>query len=354
LSDSISVVDNSLTIPLAEMKQRLGHFSLFCAVFLSPFLAPCAPPELIFFLLIVVATAPVTLRSIQPAMVLGTLLQLVQFGQRDDENNIFPTFAGAATTNANSVAESSSCPMTAEVDDLVVVEGIALPPTRILADDGMPLYRNGHGIRSIPFLGMNVKVYVAHLYSRRSLNQENALALIESNSVNAKAFSPSNRIDGSSTNSNEGNKTYYHHHHNPLHFDFTFLRRVGQSRVVSAWTQQLEHSVTHRYDGYEQDRDRFIQLFSTGPIENGGTQTVQLVGDETRIIDQGCHKGTIVGREFQKSFLSMWVGPKAVGEDLKRNLFQGHGQTDCGVEVETGKTAMARDNEMVEAIPVAA
>lgn len=212
--------------------------------------------------------------------------------------------------------------------DDVVVEGVSLPPVRVLPDDGMILYRNGHGIRSIPFFGMNIKVYVAHLYSRRPLNEEAALALIEDSSDDQSHHGqrqqqqPHNIIDNH----------HHHYHHNPLHFDFTFLRHVGRSRVVSAWTQQLEHSVSHRYDGYEQDRDRFIQLSSTGHIEHGGTQTVQLVGNETRIIDQGQHKGTIEGHGFQKSFLSMWIGPKAVAEDLKRNLFQGHVTTATSTE----------------------
>ncbi|KAL3893392.1 MAG: hypothetical protein SGARI_008202 [Bacillariaceae sp.] len=61
------------------------------------------------------------------------------------------------------------------------------------------------------------------------------------------------------------------------------------------------------------------------PIQHHGTQTVQLVGDETRIIDQGQHKGTIRGHDFQQSFLSMWFGDKAVAQDLKENLLQGHG-----------------------------
>jgi hypothetical protein len=334
------------------MKRPLGHHSLFFAGFFSSFLATCILPVLIYFLWTPGgATAAVITPSFQRTMVLGTFLQLVRFVERDNDNEISVALANAATTSATSVAENNACSTTSVVDDVVVVEGIALPPTRVLADDGMPLYRNGHGIRSIPFFGLNIKVYVAHLYSRRPLNQENALALIDSTTINTKTSSPSDHHEDYRT-INDDVDMNHHHHHNPLHFDFTFLRHVGQSRVVSAWTQQMEHSVTHRYKGYEQDRDRFIQLFSTGHIENGGTQTVQLVGNETRIIDQGSHKGTIVGPDFQKSFLSMWVGPKAVAEDLKRNLFQGHGQTDCGVESEI--TVMTRNEEPAEVSPVAA
>jgi hypothetical protein len=233
-------------------------------------------------------------------MVLGTVFQLFQFGEHQQRT----TVVGAATSTT---ATTDECTVETQHPPDIVVEGVALPTSRVLQDDGTPLYRNGHGIRSIPFFGMNIKVYVAHLYSRKPItSEEQALAMIRNHPNHTASTLHSS------------------HRHNPLHFDFTFLRHVGQSRVVSAWTQQLEHSVTHRYDGYEQDRDTFIRLFSTRPIQLGGTQTVQLVGDETRIIDQGHYKGTIRGHDFQKSFLSMWFGEKAVAQDLKQNLLQGH------------------------------
>jgi hypothetical protein len=104
--------------------------------------------------------------------------------------------------------------------------------------------------------------------------------------------------------------------------DFTFLRSVGKSRVISAWSQQLAHSVSYSYDGYENDRDIFMEMFSS-PIAYGGTQTVQIVGDDTVIVNQGVHKGSIPGKEFQRAFLSMWFGERAVGEDLKSGLLSG-------------------------------
>ena len=205
------------------------------------------------------------------------------------------------TCSASSTTTTASASPKTRPTPTVSVEGVELPGVRLL-EDGTPLYRNGHGIRSITFFGMNIKVYVAHLYSHKPLvNEEQAL-----NATIPRVANP------------------HHHHHNPLHFDFTFLRHVGKSRVESAWTQQLEHSVSHRYQGYEQDRDAFIELCSSGPIVVGGTQTVQLVGEETRIIDQGTHKGIIRGKDFQRSFLSMWFGHKAVAEDLKQDLLKGH------------------------------
>lgn len=157
--------------------------------------------------------------------------------------------------------------------------------------DGVALKKNGHGVRSINFFGWDINVYVAGFYSASPLLSE---------------------------------KDVWHSHRSniPMQFDFTFLRTVDQGRVVSAWSQQLEHSVSYKYDGYESDRDAFIKLF-TNKIENGGTQTVQLVGGNTVMVDQGVHKGNIPGRDFQRAFLSMWFGERAVAEDLKANLLNG-------------------------------
>jgi hypothetical protein len=104
----------------------------------------------------------------------------------------------------------------------------------------------------------------------------------------------------------------------PKQMDFTFLRSVGQSRVTGAWHHQLEVSVTYKYDGYEADRDSFIAAF--GPIESGGTETVLLMRNETHLIDQGVLKLKVPGKDFQRAFLSMWFGEKAVTPDLKSGL----------------------------------
>ena len=93
---------------------------------------------------------------------------------------------------------------------------------------------------------------------------------------------------------------------------------------MSAWKQQLDHSVTYTdYDEYETEKAKFIQLLSSQPIENLGTQSVQLIDGETRIIDQGKLMGIIRGKKFQRSFLSMWFGPMAVSDELKLNFLRG-------------------------------
>ena len=166
-------------------------------------------------------------------------------------------------------------------------KGVDLPDTRHV--NGIKLQRNGHGIRSISFYGMNVKVYVAGFYTEVPLTSEaDVLECRDS----------------------------------PMQLDFTFLRSFNKDRVIAAWVKQLEHSVSYRYDGYEKDRDSLIEMLSS-PIAYGGTQTVILIGGDaphTVVIDQENHKGIIPGREFQQAFLSMWFGERAVAEDLKNGL----------------------------------
>jgi len=198
----------------------------------------------------------------------------------------------------------------------IAVEGVELPGHRVV--DGTHLIRNGHGMRSITYFGIGIRIYVAAMYSAEPiLSADQAMgttASEESHDTSRITMDASRQSSAPNTDDTIG----------PLQLDFTFLRYVRQSQVVSAWTQQINHSVTYRdYEGYQADKDRFISLASGGPIENHGTQSVQMVGDETRIIDQGKLAGVIHGRNFQRSFLSMWFGSMAVSEDLKSNLLKG-------------------------------
>eukprot|EP00980_Cylindrotheca_fusiformis_P013353 scaffold3405_cov127-Cylindrotheca_fusiformis.AAC.8 len=108
----------------------------------------------------------------------------------------------------------------------------------------------------------------------------------------------------------------------PLQMDFTFLRSVSGKQCTSAWEKQLDHSVSYHYDGYENDRKDFINKVSN-PISNGGTISIQMVGDNTVVVNQGVERGIVPGRNFQRAFLSMWFGSRPVTDDLKANLLHG-------------------------------
>jgi hypothetical protein len=57
-----------------------------------------------------------------------------------------------------------------------------------------------------------------------------------------------------------------------------------------------------------------------GALKNGGVEQVRIVGTNTVVFDQGIQRGTIPGRDFQKSFLSLWFGSNPVAPDLKNAL----------------------------------
>ena len=193
--------------------------------------------------------------------------------------------------------EESTSPVVPTPSSPITVEGVELPGHRII--DGMHLKRNGHGLRSLTYFGIGIRIYVASMYSSKPI------------------LSVQQALGGSISQQEQQDN-------GPIQLDFTFLRYVRRSQVVSAWTQQLDHSISYKdYEGYDADRQKFIDLASSGPIENQGRQSIQLVGEETRIIDQGNLKGVIRGRNFQRSFLSMWFGNMAVAEDLKMDLLKG-------------------------------
>jgi Chalcone isomerase-like len=187
---------------------------------------------------------------------------------------------------------------------LLNLEGIDLQHFKTI--QGHRAFLNGAGTRAIRFMGMNFKVYVAALYAVQHVDTAEAIM---------ERFNHNQTIDNNDNNDNiddsDDDECLYQ-------MDFTFLRSVGQSKVTQAWSEQLEYSVTHTYDGYEKDRDAFIAMF--GPIQNGGTETVQLIGHDTVVYDQGEYKGVIKGRDFQKAFLSVWFGENSVAADLKAGL----------------------------------
>jgi Chalcone isomerase-like len=283
----------------------------------------------------------------------------------------------APTTTVNSAEKNDECDAAVAVTTSImtttaeeVIEGISLPSHRIL--DGIPLYKNGHGVRSINFFGMDIKIYVASMYSSTPIHTEKQVFSLRrhhnynnhnnhhnplhypfhhhdstnfhhnntTTTTSLTATSPSttqhrlhptpnnpeNHKQGHTDYTTQQQQQQQQHPNKPvvLQLDFTFLRYVNRNRVINAWTQQLDHSVSFRYDGYESDRDAFIKAASSQPIQHGGTQSVLLVGDETQIIDQGTHTASIHGHNFQQSFLSMWFGERAVASDLKEGLLQGH------------------------------
>jgi len=162
------------------------------------------------------------------------------------------------------------------------IQGVNVAPGVTVAGSNLAL--NGAGLRTFSLLMVPIKIYVASFYTAAPLRTEAAVMASSG----------------------------------PMQLDFTFLRAVGQGDVTKAWTSQFAQSVSYSYPGYAKDRDAFIAMF--GPLQSMGVESVQLVGTDTLVYDSGILKGTIPGRDFQKSFLSLWFGSNPVDPDLKLAL----------------------------------
>ncbi|MEI8292923.1 MAG: chalcone isomerase family protein [bacterium] len=164
------------------------------------------------------------------------------------------------------------------------INGVEVPPQ--VTVNGQSLALNGAGLRTVSIAFIPIKAYVAAFYSPSPLKSEEAVLA-----------SPG-----------------------PLQFTFTFLKSVNQGQVTDAWQSQIQASMTYSYPGIEKDKASFIGMF--GPIAQGGSEMVQLIGTQTQIYDNGQLKGVIPGRDFQKAFLSMWFGSTPVQQDLKTALLR--------------------------------
>jgi hypothetical protein len=162
------------------------------------------------------------------------------------------------------------------------IQGINVPQQATV--NGQTLTLNGAGVRTVSIAFIPIKAYVAAFYTPAPLKSEEAVLA-----------SPG-----------------------PLQFTFTFLKSVNQGQVTDAWQSQIQASMTSTYPGIEKDKAAFVTMF--GPIAQGGSEMIQLVGTETQIYDNGQLKGVIQGRDFQKAFLNMWFGSNPVQQDLKTAL----------------------------------
>lgn len=160
------------------------------------------------------------------------------------------------------------------------IAGVSVPGTRATAE-GRKLTRIGAGIRTATLL--NIKVYVAALYAPTRMPRPEAL-------MKAR----------------------------PLWMDFTFLRNVDEGRGDDAWQYQFKQSVPDPYPGMEEDVLRLTAFF--GPIRKFDVQSFYLDGDKTTVYVNGNVKGTISGANFQKAFMTIWVGPKPPTQALKSAL----------------------------------
>jgi hypothetical protein len=164
----------------------------------------------------------------------------------------------------------------------VTIQGVEVPAQKTVA--GQTLQLNGAGVRTVTLAFIPIKAYVASFFTPAPLGTEQAVLASSG----------------------------------PLLFNFTFLQSVEQGQVTEAWNSQFKASASYGYPGLAADQAKFVAMF--GPLKKGGVETVELVGTNTLVYDDGALKGTIPGRDFQKAVLSLWFGSKPVMPELKAAL----------------------------------
>jgi hypothetical protein len=162
------------------------------------------------------------------------------------------------------------------------IEGVKVPETAVV--EGNHLTLNGAGLREIRILGAKIKLYVASFY-----------APIRVHTLDEALASP-----------------------RPLEINFTFLKGISHGLVESSWRQQFANNATFTYPGFHRDQETFLRLL--GSLDERGKDTVQFVGEETRVLDQGKLMGVIRGGDFQRAFLSLLFGTKPISRKLKSSL----------------------------------
>jgi hypothetical protein len=165
------------------------------------------------------------------------------------------------------------------------IEGLQVPECQVV--DGVPLALNGAGVRSVKLGPFAIKAYVAALYATSPL-RDAAAALDE---------------------------------RQPLRLEFTFLRAVSQADVAKAWNAQFKASLAHDYPALAADQAAFVGMF--GALQRAGAQSVEMVGEDTRVYEGARLKGVIRGRDFQRAFLGLWFGPKPPTTRLREELLGG-------------------------------
>ena len=162
------------------------------------------------------------------------------------------------------------------------IEGVKIPETMKCEGKEVPL--SGAGLRTATFL--KVKVFVLAVYAEKKILKGNDGTLAQ----------------------------------RPVCFDITYLREFDNEDVDKAWDFQFKESSDHDYPTLKADVETLKSYF--GKIKGDKKESLSLIEGTTKIYENGEFKGVINGGDFQKSFLSLWYGPKPPTEELQNSLLK--------------------------------
>jgi hypothetical protein len=164
--------------------------------------------------------------------------------------------------------------------------GVSMPD-RATAD-GKPLVLNGMGVREATVF--KVDVYVAGLYLEKA--SSNANEILGSNQVKL--------------------------------LQLRFVRDVDKGDIVKAWHEGFKSDATVPLAQLQPGMDQ-LDAWMPAKLKDGDTLAFTFIpGKGVQVAINDAAKGTIPGDDFGRSLLSIWLGPKPPGGDLKRGLLGQH------------------------------
>jgi hypothetical protein len=162
------------------------------------------------------------------------------------------------------------------------IADIKILPT--ISCDGKEIPLSGAGLRTATIL--KIKIYVLALYTPTPIRKDNGPELEQ----------------------------------RPICFDLTYLRDFDNGDVDKAWKYQFEESAEHKYGNFKNDLNELQKIF--GEIKGKRNQFIEFTGETSKFYENGKLKGEIKGKDFQKTFLSIWFGKNPPTEALKENLLK--------------------------------
>jgi len=166
------------------------------------------------------------------------------------------------------------------------IADVKILPT--ISCDGKEIPLSGAGLRTATIL--KIKIYVLALYSQTPIRKGNGTELEQ----------------------------------RPICFDLTYLRDFDNGDVDKAWKYQFEESAEHKYANLKNDLNELQKIF--GEIKDQRNQFIEFTEETSKFYENGNLKGEIKGKDFQKTFLSIWFGKNPPTEALKENLLKGSGK----------------------------
>jgi len=161
-------------------------------------------------------------------------------------------------------------------------EGVKIPPTTICEGKEIPL--SGYGIRKYSIF--KIRVFVLAVYAPKAIRKGTGMDLEQ----------------------------------RPLCFEMTYLRDVDEEDVNKAWEFQFKDSSQHDYPALKEDVMNLTKYF--GEIKGERKESFYLSTDSTKIYEDGAFKGEIKGKDFQKSFLSIWFGTNPPTKQLQKQILK--------------------------------